>query len=120
MKKRNKKKAGQSEQEGHEMASDGTIPASAVVSYYIEHSIRNDGVEVVTVNEKDTYIVDREREELRNVCDPSDRLCLDEQQFGRDPQGDVEILERYVKKGDRHRAVVLDSSPNWLASLRRG
>jgi hypothetical protein len=100
------------------------LPASGqhrglAVAYSIEHSIRRDGVEVVTVDGKDTYIVDRDREELRNVSDPSDRLILIEQQFGRDPERNLEILERYEKEGDKDFVVVLDSSPTWLTSLRQ-
>lgn len=84
----------------------------------IDHRMIWQCIEVVTVEDKKTYVVDRKRKELRNITDPTDRLRLEERQSGRIPTGGLEILELYQNPADELDFVVLDSSPEWLESLQ--
>ena len=82
----------------------------------IEHFITSKGLEFVIVDQSRTYSVNREHHRLENIHDLNDVLTLGQRQFGRLPNGEIEILERY-RADDDDKDVVLDSSPSWLAEL---
>ena len=83
----------------------------------IHHHMIWQSIEVVTVRDAKTYVVDRYRNELRNIEDPTDRLPLQQRQSGRTPAGGLEVLELYQSQTDKNDLVVLDSSPEWLEAL---
>jgi hypothetical protein len=83
----------------------------------IIHSIVCQYLEVITIDGHTTYIVDRHREELRNIHDPSVTIPLAQRQSGRTAAGDLEVLERY-HGDDGGLSIVLDASPCWLESLK--
>lgn len=75
-------------------------------------------IEFVTVDRQTTYLVDRGRQQLRNVDDDADVLQLEQRQVAGAGRGELEVLERYVATDDPERSVILDSSPDFLASLK--
>jgi hypothetical protein len=83
----------------------------------ITHSVVCHYLEIINIDGHTTYIVDRRREELRNIHDPSDTLPLAQRQSGRTAAGDWEVLERY-QADDGGLSIVLDASPCWLESLK--
>jgi hypothetical protein len=74
-------------------------------------------LEVITIDDRATYFVDRYRSELRNIHDPSDTIPLAQRQSGRTAAGDLEVLERYQRDEDGL-SIVLDASPCWLEALK--
>lgn len=84
----------------------------------IDHRMIRQYVEIVTVNGQKTYVVDRKREELRNIADPTDRLPEVQRQSGRTPSGGLELLVLYQSETDENEKVVLDSSPEWLEEIQ--
>lgn len=85
--------------------------------YFIHQFIVTHEIEFATIDGR-TYLVDRGREELRNVDDAADVLHLQQRQVAGAGRGELEVLERYVATDDPERSVVLDSSPDFLASLK--
>jgi len=83
----------------------------------ITHSIVCYYLEVITIDGHTTYIVDRCREELRNIHDPTDTIPLAQRQSGRTSTGELEVLERY-QADDGCPSVALDASPCWLDALK--
>ena len=81
---------------------------------WIEHFVEN-GQEIVVVDGSVKYFVDRKRQELRRLTGPASVLPLEQQQYGRTPDGGVELLERYCS--DDGQSVVVDSSPGWLRQI---
>ncbi len=82
----------------------------------IQHFTLFQGLEFVIVDESKTYFVNREQRRLENIHDVDDILPEVQRQIGCLPDGGLEILERYCKCNDEE-AVVIDSSPSWLAEL---
>jgi hypothetical protein len=80
----------------------------------IDHFVEN-GQEIVVVDGSVKYLVDRERQELRRLTGPVSVLQLEQQQYGRTPDGGVELLERYC--ADDGESVVVDSIPGWLREI---
>lgn len=74
----------------------------------------------VAVCDSDRFlVVDRKREELRNILGPADLLPPAQKQSGRTPEGELEVLERYQTENEQGESVVIDSSPSWLNQLPR-
>ena len=80
----------------------------------IEHFMENDQ-EIIIVDGSAKYLVDRKRQELRRLTGPHAVLSLEQQQYGRTPDGGVELLERYCS--DEGESIVVDSSPGWLREI---
>ncbi len=85
----------------------------------IEHYLVLDAFELVVCDGHRYFVVDRTREELRSLLDPCEVLPLAQRQFGRLPDGKLEVLERYESVDASGEPVVLDSSPSWLDQLPR-
>lgn len=82
-----------------------------------EHEIVFGDVELIRIEGDLVYIVDREREELRSLDGTHPKFTLTQQQYGRCPDGEIEVLERYATE-DESNSIVIDSSPAFLESLR--
>jgi hypothetical protein len=78
-----------------------------------EHEIVFGDLELVRIEGGDDYVVDREREVLRNLDSSKPDLKLTQRQHGRRQDGDSEILERYASD-DENVVVILDASPAFL------
>ena len=61
----------------------------------IEHYLVLEKIEIVVCDDNRFFVVDRAREQLWNVLDPSEVLPLAQRQVGRLPHGELEVLERY-------------------------
>lgn len=83
----------------------------------ITHSFVCHYLEVIAIDGHTTYLVDRRRDELRNIHDPSDTIPLAQRQCGRTSAGELEVLERY-QRDDGGPSIVLDASPCWLETIK--
>ena len=86
-------------------------------TFPVEHYFVLEHNEMVLCDDDRLFQVDRVREELRNVRDPGEVLHLTQRQFGRLPDGELEILERYQADDEQSAAVIVHSSPTWLDQL---
>jgi hypothetical protein len=84
---------------------------------HLEHEIVFETLELLRVDGQQVYVVDRVREELRSLEEPTKRVPLVQRQFGSRPDGELEVLERYADN-DNH-SVVVDASPAWLSEITR-
>ena len=88
-------------------------------TFPVEHYFVLEHIEIVICDDDRLFQVDRVREELRNVREPGEVLPLIQRQFGRLPDGEIEILERYQTDDEQRAAVIMHSSPTWLDQLPR-
>lgn len=83
----------------------------------IGHAVVFGSLELVCIDFTRWFVVDREREELRSLDLPCEKMELAQRQCGRGPEGDLEVLERYATE-DGSISIVLDASPAYLADLK--
>jgi hypothetical protein len=100
------------------MAPSNTNHANLeIIHMHLEHEIVFETLELLRVDGQQVYVVDRVREELRSLEEPTRRVPLVQRQFGSRPDGELEVLERYAD--DDNYSVVVDASPAWLSEIAR-